>query len=79
MKIGINPKYADKEMQSFLKKLPEIFEVEGETLHAGRNTLKCFVLPSTHRVVVKRFKKPNFIQTIAYSFFLKTKAMRAIY
>lgn len=77
MRVEIHPSYSNDEITSFLKRLPVVFDVEGETLYEGRNVVKRFVLPSTQKVVVKRFKKPNFIQMIAYGFFVKTKAMRA--
>lgn len=48
----------------------------GDSVYEGRNTLRIFYLDE-HPVMVKRFKRANFFQQIAYSFFRKTKAERA--
>ncbi|RRD74681.1 lipopolysaccharide kinase InaA family protein [Tannerella forsythia] len=77
MKTGIHPAYSGREIEAFLKRLPTVFDDEGEMLYDKRNQVKRFVLPSGRPVVVKRFKKPNLIQRIVYSFFKKTKAKRA--
>ncbi len=77
MKTGIHPAYSGREIEAFLKRLPTVFDDEGEMLYDKRNQVKRFVLPSGRPVVVKRFKKPILIQRIIYGFFRKTKAKRA--
>ncbi len=59
-----------------VKELPKVFDSTGETLHSGRNTVKLLTVGGKV-VVVKKYKKPNFIQCISYSFFKKSKAKRA--
>ena len=77
MRFTIHPAYSGDEVEAFLKRLPMVFDGEGEMLYDKRNQVKRFVLPSGHPVVVKRFKKPILIQRIIYGFFRKTKARRA--
>lgn len=74
MKTVINPQYPAA--RDFISTLPLSFEEKGELLHQGRNTVKLFHTPSGDRVV-KRYKRPNLIQRIAYTFFKKSKAERA--
>ena len=53
------------------------FDSTGENLSLGqRNTIKLFHLES-FILNVKSFKKPNFINQIAYGFFRKSKAQRS--
>lgn len=78
MKIKINPKY--EEMRSFIERIPDVFEQEGRCIFEGRNVIKAFHVKfdgKEKEVVVKRYKQPNFIQKIGYSFFRSTKAFRA--
>jgi len=75
--MKINPHYKNsQELLDFIKKLPNIFDKEGETLYDERNIIKCFRIRA-ERIVVKRYKCPNFIQQFIYSFFRKSKAERA--
>ena len=74
MKTVIHPKY--RAYSDFIKRIPEIFDKSGETIHAGRNTVKCFAC-NGHEWIVKRYKRPNIVQRIAYTFFKKSKAERA--
>jgi serine/threonine protein kinase len=60
----------------FINRLPEIFHAEGETIFTGRNELKIFKLHGLE-FVVKSFKRPHFINKIAYSFLRASKAERA--
>lgn len=75
VKTVIHPDYASA--TSFIKQVPSLFlKEEGELLHNGRNKVRRF----THNgevYVAKKFKKPNIIQRIAYSFFRRSKAERA--
>ncbi|WP_295935912.1 lipopolysaccharide kinase InaA family protein [uncultured Alistipes sp.] len=74
MKITINP--AMRHLGHFVEQLPELFPVSGEVLHDGRNQIRVFDIGG-ERFVVKRYKRPNLLNTIAYSFFRKSKARRA--
>lgn len=76
--IQINPKYTHNDMLcSFINNLPDSFVDGGEILWNGRNAIKAFDIDNTdNRIVVKRFKHPNFIQQIGYTF-RKHKARKA--
>lgn len=75
MTIIYNPRYAA--WHDFLLTLPQRMDREGEAVFEGRNLIKDFPAPDGSKVVVKRYKMPNFFQRIAYSFFVKGKAKRA--
>lgn len=70
-------------LSGFIKRLPAIFDKNGVTLYADRNVIKQFVIDEADsilkNVIVKRYKFPNIIQRIAYSFFRHSKAKRAFY
>lgn len=74
----MNPK-----VQEFVEHLPVIFEKEGEILYNKRNLIKRFRIdPSDeilNSIVVKRYKRPNLIQKITYTYFRSSKAKRAFY
>ncbi len=74
MHYKINKSFVD--FEAFVKQLPQIFSSEGTTLYEGRNTVKSFDVNGT-QLVVKRFKRPNIVQCISYTFFKKSKAERA--
>ena len=74
MKIVINPTYAI--LNSFVEGITSIFEFQGESIYKDRNKLKCYTIDGYH-IVVKKFRKPHFINRIAYSFFRPSKAKRA--
>lgn len=74
MKTVINDGYI--RYKDFITGLPETFAGGGTLLHAGRNTVKSFITDGTE-LIVKRYKRPNIIQRIAYTFFEKSKAKRA--
>lgn len=74
MKITINPKY--NSIQSFIERVPEIFELEGVQIYKARNEIKIFEIDGLI-VNVKSFKVPIFINRIAYSFFRHSKARRS--
>lgn len=80
MKINSQYKHS-QELHEFIKSLPKNFEREGEILYDERNVIKSFMVRThekyTEKVVVKRYKCPNIIQQIIYSFFRKSKAERA--
>lgn len=62
--------------KDFIMSLPERFDDEGKTLYVGRNVVKAFVR-NGETLVVKRYKRPNIVQAVAYTFFEKSKAERA--
>lgn len=74
MKIVVHPKYND--LYDFISQLPTNFESSGEIIYKKRNVVKRFKTDSGEWIV-KRYKNPNIIQGIAYTFFRKSKAERA--
>ena len=66
------------ELEHFIDDLPLAFNKEGITLHDERNIIKSFTLDNDF-IVVKRFKKPNLFQRIAYTFFRPSKMVRALW
>lgn len=62
-------------LRAFAESLPSYFG-SGEPLHRGRNSLEAFDTPEG-KVVVKRYGKPNALNTLAYSYLRKGKARRA--
>ena len=81
MKVVISPRLATcKDAVDFVNSLPETFDNSGKTVFSGRNTIKVFKVEwggKAQEVCVKRFKRPNAAQKIAYTFFRTTKAQRA--
>lgn len=57
----------DMALQNFIMELPKTFSVMGTTLYKGRNTVKAFGI-NGRTLVVKRYKRPNLVQRVAYSF-----------
>ena len=70
----VNPAY--ESLDEFVYNLPDIFEHEGKTIHALRNTLKTFEVKG-YKIVVKSFHKPNLINRLIYGNFRKSKAHRS--
>lgn len=81
IKKGVNLSYHNCSLvNDFVNNLPYIFDTKGDVIFKKRNCIKRFILNldnGSNEFIVKRFKKPNFIQKIVYSFFKKTKAKRA--
>lgn len=75
MKWQTDKKYAD--YSSRIVEIPSEFDNSGETIHNKRNVVKIITGADGEPWVVKRFKRPNFIQRVVYSFFRKSKARRA--
>ncbi len=75
MKIVIDPRY--QRHAAFITQLPQLFD-EGrvEMIYAKRNQVGR-VSHQGVTMIVKRFKRVNPAQQVAYSFFCKTKAERA--
>ena len=74
MRIVINPQY--KNLSHFVHELPQNFDNTGKVLHQGRNQVKAFQVEG-YNIVVKRYKRPNLIQRVIYTFFRPSKACRA--
>ncbi len=71
MRIVGQPRYRE-----FLEGLPAAFGTSGRTLHSGRNQVKAFTVDG-ETLVAKRYRRPNIVQRVAYTFFRKGKAERA--
>jgi len=74
MTIVINPKYSS--LRPFIEKIPNKFDTDGEMVYEARNQLKKFSA-NEYEVIVKRYKKPHYINRIAYTFLRPSKAKRA--
>jgi len=74
MNIIIHPKY--KHLTGFINSIPDIFETQGKSIYKARNELKTYETDGCH-IIVKKFKKPHFINRIAYGFFRSSKAQRS--
>lgn len=75
MKKVINEKYGH--LGHFVNEIPAgIFAFSGKTLYEGRNIVKLFEYKGK-KYVVKKFKRPNFVNRLAYTFFRGSKAKRA--
>jgi len=72
--IFINPQY--KEITNLMLRLRERFDKEGIVVYKGRNELKEFNV-GEHSFIIKSYKRPNFINQIAYVMFRSSKAERA--
>lgn len=70
----IAPEYT--RFTAFVNSLPARYASEGETLHDGRNMVKRFTVDG-ETLIVKRYKRPNIVQRIAYTWFEPSKAERA--
>jgi glycosyltransferase involved in cell wall biosynthesis len=73
-RFQVNPSFI--ELEEFVYSLPERFEKEGNTIHAGRNTIKVFE-EKGEKIVVKSFRKPIFVNQIIYGIFRASKARRS--
>lgn len=74
MKVVVSSSYPH--LGAFAASLPTVFATRGVTLLEKRNVVKLFDVDGL-RVVVKKFKKPNIVQRIAYTWFKPSKARRA--
>ena len=77
--IEINKDYKPSQQTiELLKHLPEAFDAgKGELIYDERNKLRRFVLDDGRHIIVKRYKKPNFFQTLSYSTFWENKAKKS--
>ncbi len=74
METIINPLYS--ELKDFITGIPSFFEKKGKSIYKGRNEIKTFEINGLE-IAAKSFKKPHFINRIAYTFFRKSKARRS--
>ncbi len=74
MKIVLNPAF--ESLRSFVEEIPQNFEKEGYTIYKGRNEIKVFKVDEIE-INVKRYKIPILVNRIIYTFFRKTKGVRA--
>lgn len=74
MKIILNPAF--ESLRAFVESIPQIFEKEGRTIYEGRNEIKVFQVNGME-VNVKRYRVPILLNRVVYSFFRKTKGIRA--
>ncbi len=74
MKKAINENFAFA--KSFVDGIESNFATSGTEVYRGRNLVKTFGVQGTE-LVVKRYKRPNLVQRVAYTFFEKGKAERA--
>ena len=59
MNLVINPEF--RFLESFLKRLPECFDSEGETIYKARNEIRIFEIEGLV-LNVKKLPKTNFCQ-----------------
>ncbi len=75
MRIVVSPAYLPQ--HAYLAQLPSRMDQgEGAVLHDGRNRVVAFEHEGV-RYVVKRFRRANLAQQVAYTFFRPSKARRA--
>ena len=75
MKVIISDEYI--QYKDFIERIPQTFDsLEGETLKNKRNSVKVFHHDGK-AFVVKRFKRINLLQSVAYTLYRPTKAERA--
>jgi tRNA A-37 threonylcarbamoyl transferase component Bud32 len=72
-KIVVNPDFAN--LEEDIKVLPYKFNFFGTVIYQKRNIVKRMQMQDTV-VVVKRFKRPNPVQRIVYTYFKPSKAER---
>lgn len=75
MKIVIAPEF--RPLRKDIEDIARLFDSpEGKSVYEGRNSIRNFILQGMP-VTIKRFKRVNIAQQIAYTFFKSTKAERA--
>ncbi len=74
MRVVIAKKYLWAE--KYIRNIPMTFEREGQLIYDGRNKVKRIVIDGK-TFIIKKFKRPNIIQTLGYSTFRQSKAERA--
>lgn len=74
MKLILNPAF--ESLRAFVESIPDIFENEGNTIYKGRNEIKVIRVEEAD-INVKRYKVPMLFNRIVYTFFRKSKGLRA--
>ncbi len=74
-RIVVHSRFAS--LRAFIGDLPARFDSEGSVVYAKRNVVKRFIAPDGLPLIVKQYKRPNFIQQLGYSTFRPSKARRA--
>lgn len=74
MKIVVASKHT--ELSKTVEECISHFDKKGAVLYQGRNVVKVFETPGLS-INIKRFKKPNLINSLAYKFVRKSKAQRS--
>ncbi|MDR3250423.1 MAG: lipopolysaccharide kinase InaA family protein [Tannerella sp.] len=82
MNITVSEYYKDdSSVRQFAEHIESIFESGGTVLHGERNVIKHFKPgePGSpdREVIVKRFKRPAFVQRIVYTYVRRSKAERS--
>lgn len=72
--IFVNPDFDN--LDEFVYNIPDRFDNDGNTIHAGRNTIKIFE-EKEYKIVVKSFRIPIFINRVIYGVFRASKARRS--
>lgn len=73
--ITVNRDY--ESLRQWIETLPRLFEEkQGQLLYHGRNEVRLFEIDG-HRLVVKRFKRHDWLKRLVYTFFRENKAKRA--
>lgn len=76
LQFTINPKY--EALRSFITRIPQTFNDEGEEIYNKRNIIKVMTLPDGQRVNVKRYHRPAGPNLLVYSWGIrKPKCERA--
>lgn len=76
-KTVIAPPYTtNRTVSEFVNNIPKLFDQHGDMVYKGRNTLKRFTFDDGD-IVVKKFAIPNFINSMVYATFRKSKARRS--
>ena len=63
-------------LASFVYALPQMFSTSGTVIYKGRNELREYLIAGKN-LIVKSYQKPHWINRIAYTWFRKSKAVRA--
>ncbi|WP_321425183.1 lipopolysaccharide kinase InaA family protein [uncultured Bacteroides sp.] len=74
MKLILNPAF--ESLRAFVESVPDIFENEGNTIYKGRNEIKVIRVEDAD-INVKRYKVPMLFNRFVYTFFRKSKGLRA--
>jgi len=74
IKVVVNPQF--ESLNSFAKYIPVNFPFQGEPFYIDRNELKCYKVDD-YNLIVKRYRKPHFINRIIYTYWRPSKAKRA--